>query len=149
MKSAKFCLIAAVLCALALSSCKTFEWSQKPDWCGESLIYELIPNPEAAELVITVAVFEVVKHKPEWREPVALTLDFLSVMLEEPGVTYFQFASWVAAQVKFVNQYAGSELVIVSEVLGRFDRRIPITDCDRELLHGHIAREKRYLAMAK
>lgn len=119
-----------------------------PPGCEGSLILKYVPYPKVTDVAFKLVLFEVVKANPSIKQDVLKALDKFDSMLGNPMLTYLGFAQTIAADIASINQLAGVELIIISEVLRQFDQAISIDQCDRTLLRKHIAEQKAYLAMA-
>lgn len=116
-----------------------------PVGCENSLIYKYVSSPGTTDLILKLALYELAKNKPEWREPVWEFLLACEKMITLENITYRYLMLEVVAAVDYLNENAGVELLILSEVLGDFDKEILISDCDKDLLLQHIAKQKLYL----
>ena len=119
----------------------------RPAGCEDSVIYDTFPNPEVVDTLLVVAAFELAKQKPELCSILDEAFGYGEELLSKPGMTYIQFAAATAARFDWVNKYAGTELVILSELLAKFDRPIPMSECDRRLILAHLAKQRRTLAL--
>jgi len=141
-------LAACLLLVVGTVGCATIPKSTPPPGCEDSLIYQHIPYPEAIDLAVKLAVFEIAKHEPEYRATIYMAIGAMEELLTHERLTYAHFFWDVTKRVEWLRENVGAELIIVSETLRMFDGvEIPVSDCDRTLLLKHLAQQRMYLGM--
>lgn len=118
----------------------------RPAGCEQSLIYDHVPAPRLAGGVLIIAVSELVRARPEARPYLVGAFDRLLSALGDNELTYIELATIAAEQISWVNQYFGDRLLIYSDLLGVFDRPIPLYPCDRDLIRKHLQKQRAALA---
>ena len=120
--------------------------SSRPADCADSVLWDLTGNPSLAGAPLVIAVYEVAKHKPQYRPMLIEAVTYAQGLFEQKDLTYWDFAAAITQRVEWLNQYLGGEILIITDLVGAFDQRVPITECDRRLICQHLAKQRKYLA---
>lgn len=107
-----------------------------PLGCEDSLVYQLIPQPNVTMLLSTVPYQQMINNEGylKW----AREINSMAIkLLDDKAMTYGRFAIAIVAEASLANQWWGSTLVNVADILSQFivvGGNKVITDCDRSWL---------------
>jgi|WetSurMetagenome_2_1015567.scaffolds.fasta_scaffold857396_1 hypothetical protein len=131
-------ILSVLLLIAGCSGYKSFvaKINTPPAGCEDSVVYELIPQPSVTMLLSVVPYKDLIHNEGylEWAKKInLLALD----LLKNDEITYGRFAIAILAESTIANQWWGSTLVTVSDILSGLivtggNRKI--TDCDRTWL---------------
>ena len=113
-----------------------------PVGCEKSVIYNNVPNADLAGGLISVAGmtgFKALKQKGVDMAPVVSCLQQLDGILDKEGLTYTQFVAALANANSYIKNYAGIELVFLTNLVDTmFREQVTIDACDRKFLDRTI-----------
>ncbi len=133
--------ILGIIMAIMLTGCTAYKeaiskLNTPPAGCEDSVVYQLIPQPSVTMLLSVVPYRDLIHNEGylEWAKKInLLALD----LLKTDTITYSQFAIAILAESTMANQWWGSTLITVSDVLSGFivtGANRKITDCDKTWL---------------
>lgn len=121
----------------------------RPADCADSVIWDLTGNPTLVGVPLVIAVYEVAKHKPQYRAALIETVGYVESLMARNPLTYADFALAVVERIEWLNRYMGVELLMVTDLVAGLDQPVPISECDRRLICQHLAKQRRYLSTLK
>lgn len=134
-------IITIIMLALLLpfiTSCSTTP-TTRPAGCENSIIYKVTGDqPSLASAISTIVITEALIAKPEAAPYVRGAIENLLGLLEDDQVTYIEFATAATQNIKWVNQYFGQRLAVYTPLLSAFDKQIPISQCDTDLIRKDL-----------
>jgi hypothetical protein len=130
------CIILSIVCFGACSCVSTRP--PIPPECADSLIYPVKQEWTIGAGILKIGVLEVIKRKPELRQPTLEVLEDLSRLLGNEDVQYTGFAYIVLQNVELLNDYLGdgTSLIAASTIISELfiNNPLVINPCDRDLL---------------
>ena len=150
MKSIKMILIISLI--FFISGCaqfKSFVASVNfvPSGCEDSVIYANVPAPKITAGILYISVLELSKTNQGFKNWILKILDHAEELANNKNITYIQFSTSVLSEIKNINKYWGSEIIIVTQTLDYFDKPITIGQCDRDLIIKFCTNQRTYLKM--
>lgn len=144
-------LLVVFLAVSLLYACATTPL-KRPEFCAEnaeSRIYDLAEkmhvNPQAVSNMMVIANYEALKHSPLYTED-ACRGAIKNIRLALTGVpTYYQIMMLITDNVKYVNQYAGTEIMLLGLFVPQLHYNTPITECDRLCILWHLDQQEKML----
>ena len=125
-----------------------------PDNCKDSIFWNKIPHYKAVGSGLSIAVFELVKHKVITKDFALNTLEQIRQVVSIQEITYSNFimqvsslTSWMKSDLSWVD--TGSEiLILASPITEEFGSvNLKISQCDRDIILKWIETTKNNLAL--
>jgi len=148
-----------LLIPLFLVSCATMkqyaaESNVPPPGCEDSLIYQYLPYPNVTDTVLQVAVYNFAEEVGGSKGDILKVIASLDKALEpvEGGsatLNASDFVLMVMQQVEQLNNRWGISLLIVSESIEALNVPSPLTICDAQLIRSHLAKQEKWVSMAR
>lgn len=133
-----------ILCALC--ACSFLQPAEIPEGCENSFIINKIPNYREVDVLFQLANVQGIRQDLYTREQALKFLDDCEAMLE--STTYSDLAIFVIAKIKWLNEHAGVEVLILSQyVTDAFNEPLPLDACDIDLLKKHIQKQRTLIKM--
>ena len=143
-------LLIVVVCLTFMAGCAGFQMkpAEIPVGCEDSLIYSKMPYPQVTDTILQVSVYNFAVETGAAPQ-ILDVIGHLEVALANPGgMNFSDFVLLVNEQVGLLNQRWGVSLLIVSESLADLNLPLPISDCDRNLILKHLAKQKKWVTLA-
>jgi hypothetical protein len=114
-----------------------------PPGCENSLVYKNVPNADLMAGVVTIAGLEAykyfVKNKGD-SKPVIVALENAKAALENPELTYTQFAAVMVQTNEYTAKYAGLEVMFLATLIdSMYQNETQMDNCDRNFFNRHLA----------
>ena len=143
-----FGLLLAVVLAVSLTACAgKSAWTPPAKCDGQpSLILEKIPVPKEASLILQLANLQLLKGEAYGPDDARAVIDTIEEVLEI-GVSYADLCAYVMGLTGKFNARYGAEIFLVSQYLELLSAPLPISDCDKELIRLHLAKQRQVLLL--
>lgn len=146
LKSLLVCLV-----ALLVFGCATTPLV-RPEFCSgdkESRIYDLADkmhvDPQTVSSMMVIANYEALKHSPLYTEDACRGAIENVRLILTGNPTYYQVMMLITDNVKYVNSYAGAEIMLLGLFVPQLKYNIPITECDRLCILWHLDQQEKML----
>lgn len=120
-----------------VTGCATLTSQQIPTGCENSVVYNNVPYADLMGGVMSVAGLETYKYAVLKQgldpEPFIAAVENITVMLDNPSLTYPGFVAALAQMNEQVMRYAGIEIVFLASLVNSMNQQNMVMDtCDRE-----------------
>lgn len=108
-----------------------------------SLILEYIPDPYKASIILEIANLEMLTRMDLYSTQDLLTfLDTVETTLDEL-TTWEELFYYLDARADTFNKTLKTEIILLSSYFQVLNKPVPLSACDRSLIHAHIERQRR------
>ena len=143
-------LMIVIVCLMFVVACGPLQLKPTviPEGCEDSLIYSKLPYPQVTDTVLQVAVYQFAIETGSAPQILDVINTIEAALVSPTGMNFSDFVLLVNEQVGLLNARWGVSLLIVSESLADLSVPIPISECDKNLLLKHLAKQKKWVALA-
>lgn len=110
---------------------------------ADSFILKTIPDVKAFDkglLAVNVGTLELSKgYTPG---DAIKVLDRIENLVDKADITYAELVGLVSQKLEIANALAGAAIFIVGDDIQKLNRKLPISDCDKELIRIHLERQR-------
>ena len=143
-------LLIVIICLMFTVGCSGLQMKPTviPEGCEDSLIYSKLPYPQVTDTILQVSVYNFAVETGAAPQILDVINTIEAALASPGGMNFSDFVLLVNEQVGLLNARWGVSLLIVSDSLADLNVPIPISDCDKNLLLKHLAKQKKWVALA-